>query len=115
MIPASNQHIAPALWPAKTMPCPPGEAENRADLMRLPDREQIDQAAAADVDQILGEEVIAQRHRLAAEPKQGEIRGLAGSLPKGRIEAADLLGGITARGRQDADPRPAPSALGRPA
>ena len=94
------------------MPLPPGETEDRADLVRLPDGEQVDEAAAADVDQVLGEQVVAQRHRPAAEPEQGEVGGLAGSLAEGGVEAADLLGGVAARGRQDADPRPPAGPLG---
>ena len=83
--------------------------------MRLPDRQQVDQAAAADVDQVLGEQVVAQRHRPPAEPEEGEVGGLAGALAEGGVEAADLLGGVAAGGRQDADPRPLAAALGRPA
>ena len=57
--------------------------------------------------------MVAQRHRPAAEPEQGEVGGLAGPLAEGGVEAADLLGGVAARGRQDADPRPPAGALGR--
>ena len=93
-------------------PLAPGEAEDRGDVVRLPDREQVDEAAAADVDQVLGEQVVAQRHRPAAEPEEGEVGGLAGALAEGGVEAADLLGGVAAGGRQDADPRPLAAALG---
>jgi hypothetical protein len=54
-------------------PLVPGEAENGPDVVRLPDGEQVDEAAAADVDQVLGKKVIAQRHRPAAEPEQREV------------------------------------------
>ena len=66
----------------------------------------LTQAAAADVDQVLGEQVVAQRHRPAAEAEEREVGGLAGPLAEGGVEAADLLGGVAAGGRQDADPRP---------
>ena len=81
--------------------------------MRLPDREQVDQAAAADVDQVLGEEVVAQLHRPPAEAEEGDVGGLAGPLAEGGVEAADLLRGVAAGGRQDADPRPPAGPLGR--
>jgi len=79
--------------------------------VRLPDREQVEQAAAADVDQVLGEQVVAQLHRAPAEPKEGDVARLAGSLAEGGVEAADLLGGVAARGGQEADPRPLAAAL----
>ena len=103
----------PGALPGEDDALSPGEAEDGADLVRLPDRQQIDEAAAADVEEVLGEEVLAQRHRPAAEAKQGEVRGLARTLAEGGVEAADLLGGVTARRRQDADPRPPAGPLGR--
>ena len=112
-MPASNQHIAPALWPARTMPWRQARLRIERDVVRLPDRQQVDQAAAADVDQVLGEQVVAQRHRPPAEPEEREVGGLAGALAEGGVEAADLLGGVAAGGRQDADPRPLAAALGR--
>ena len=84
-------------------PLAPGEAEQGAEVVRLPDREQVDEAAAADVDEVLGEQVVAERDRAAAEPEEREVGGLAGALAEDRVEAADLIGGVAARGRQDAD------------
>ncbi len=81
--------------------------------MRLPDRQQVDEAATADVDQILFEQVVAQRDRPPAEPEQREVRGVTGPLAEGGVEVGDLLGGVASRGRQDADLRPAAGALGR--
>jgi hypothetical protein len=80
--------------------------------VRLPDREQVEQAAAADVDQVLFEEVVAQRHRPPPEPEEGDVGGLAGTLPKGGVETADQLRGVAAGGRQDADLRPCTTAFG---
>ena len=113
MIPASNQHIAPALWPARTIPWRQARLRIAPSSWASQTASRLTQAAAADVDQVLGEQVVAQRHRAAAEPEQGEVRGLAGALAEGGVEAADLLGGVAARRRQDADPRPAAGALGR--
>src|SRR4051794_13173721 len=79
--------------------------------MRLPDREQVDEAAAPHVDQVLGEEEVAERDRAATEPEEREVGGLAGALAEYPVEAADLIGGVAARRRQDADPRPAAGAL----
>ena len=80
--------------------------------MRLPDRQQVDQAAAADVDQVLGEQVVAQLHRPPPEPEERDVGGFAGALAEGGVEAPDLLGGVAAGGGQDADPRPLATALG---
>ena len=73
VMPASNQHIAPALWPARTIPCRQARLRIERDVVRLPDRQQVEQAAAADVDQVLLEQVVAQLHRAAAEAEQGEV------------------------------------------
>src|SRR5262245_23951149 len=83
--------------------------------MRFPDREQIDQAAAVDVDQVLGEKVVSERHRAAAEAKQRKVRRLAWPLAEGGVEAAGLLRGVATGGRQDADPRPSGRPSGRQA
>jgi hypothetical protein len=94
-------------------PLSPGEAEDRLELVRLPNREEIDEAAAADVDQVLLEEMVAELHRAPAEPEEGDVGGLAGALAEGGVEAADQIRRVAARGREDADPRPAARPLGR--
>src|SRR6185437_11286923 len=93
----------------------PGEAEDRGDVMGLPDREEVHHRAAADVDQILREQVVAQRHRPPAEAKEGDVGGFAGSVVEGAVEARDQVRGVAGGGRQDADPRPLTAALGRQA
>ena len=104
-------HRAGAL-PGEDGSLPPGEAEQGAEVVRLPDRDQIDEAAAADVDQILFEQVVAQRHRPAPEPEEREVGGVAGALAEDRVEAADLIRGVAACGWQDADLRPPSGAFG---
>ena len=70
--PHSNQHIAPALWPASTTPRSQHVAQDRVDPVGAPDREQVDHAAAADVDQVLGEQVA--RRRRPARSRAGTAR-----------------------------------------
>jgi hypothetical protein len=92
VIPSSNQHIAPALWPAN-------------EPVRPPDRDQVQHRAARDVDQVLGEQVPAQVDALALEPEQRDMRGLAVETLERRVEAGDALLRVAARGRQEADLR----------
>jgi len=73
--------------------------------VRPPDREQVEQAAAADVDDVLRQEQRAHVHGLGAEAKQRQVGRLARQLVVGGVEAADLLLGVAARRREQADAR----------
>src|SRR5262249_51788926 len=63
----------PGALSGKDDPLAPGEGEDLTQRMRLPDREQVEQAAATDVDQVLPEDVVAQLHRPAAETEEREV------------------------------------------
>ena len=84
----------------------PGLAQDRVDPVRAPDAEQADDAAAADVDQVLGEQVAAQvlGPLLAAEER--DVAGLAAVGREGAVEADDVVVGVAAGRGQEADPRP---------
>src|SRR5688572_2090983 len=71
--------------------------------MRLPDGEEVEHRPATDVDQVLCEEVVAERNRPLGEPEQGDVGRLAAAGGKGAVEAGDLVGRVAARGRQQAD------------
>ena len=51
--PPSNQHIAPALRPASTIPRSHASTQQLVEPVRAPDREQVAHRAAADVDHVL--------------------------------------------------------------
>ena len=55
----------------------PGFAQDLVDPVRAPDPEQADHAAAADVDQVLGEQVAAQVLRALLAAEQRDVAGLA--------------------------------------
>ena len=49
--------------------------------------------------------MLAQRHRARSEPEQRDVRRLAQLVPERGVEAPDLVLGVAARCRQQADPR----------
>ena len=83
----------------------PRLAQDRVEPLGAPDRQQVDHRAAADVDRVLRQQVLAQRHRLAAEPEQRDVRRLAQAVAVRLVEAADLVLGVAARGGEQAEPR----------
>ena len=91
--------------PGQHDPGLPRLAQDRVDPVRAPQRQQVDHRAAADVDHVLREQVLAQRHRLELEPEQRHHAGLAEAVAERDLEAPDLLLGVAARGRQQADAR----------
>ena len=105
VMPCSNQHIEPALSPASTMPACHASRRIASTPVGPPQREQVDQRAAADVDHVLREEVLAQRDRVRAEPEQRDGRRLAQLVAERGVEAADLVLGVAAGGGEQADPR----------
>src|ERR687898_1887221 len=69
--------------------------QDAVDPLGPPDREQVEQAPAADVDQILAQQVLPHRHPLALEPEQREMRRIARALAQRPCEGCDLLVGVT--------------------
>ena len=124
VMPASNQHIEPALRPGEHDPGLPRLAQDRVEPVGAPQREQVDHRAAADVDDVLGEQVLAQRHRALAEPEQRDHAGLAqavaerdrgsgGSAPRSR-RPRSAAGRCAARARARARARSRPAPTSRP-
>ena len=62
----------------------PGLAQDRVDPVRPPDAEQADDAAAADVDQVLGEQVRAQVLGALLAAEERDVAGLAAIGGKAR-------------------------------
>ena len=92
--------------PAEDDPGLPGFAQDLVDPVGAPDPEQADHAAAADVDQVLGEQVAAQVLRPLLAAEEGDVAGLAAVGGEGPVEADDVVVGVAAGGGQEADPRP---------
>ena len=84
----------------------PGLAQDLVDPVRPPDPEQADDAAAADVDQVLGEQVRAQVLRPLLAAEEGDVAGLAAVGGEGAVEADDVVVGVAAGRGQEADARP---------
>src|SRR4029453_16094570 len=80
--------------------------EDAVDAVRPPDSQQAEDAAAADVDQILGEQVRAQVAGALLAPEERDVAGLAAVGAEGAVEADHVVVGVTARRRQEADARP---------
>ena len=91
----------------------PRLGEDRVEAVGAPGAEHADDAAAADVDQVLGEQVLAQVGGAVVAAEQRDVRRLADAAGEGPVEADDVVVGVTARGREEADPRPLRCAGGR--
>jgi hypothetical protein len=78
----------------------PRLAHHAVDPVGAPDHEHVQHAPAADVHDVLVEQVAAQRHRAAPEAEQGEMRRLARFVREGGVETEDLLVGVAARSGQ---------------
>ena len=74
--------------------------------MGPPDRYEVDQAPAARVDHVLAEELLAKVDRVLAQPEQRDHLRNAVSLGERAAEAGDLVLGVSAGRRQQADLRP---------
>ena len=83
----------------------PGVAEQAVEAVHLPDGEQVAHGAAADVDDVLGEDDLAQRAAQVAHPEEREHLGLARPVAERRVEAADLVARVAAGRGQEEDPR----------
>ena len=83
----------------------PRLAQDLVDPVRPPDPEQADHAAAADVDQVLGEEVLAEVLGALLAAEERDVAGLAAAGRKGPVEADDVVVGVAAGRGQEADPR----------
>ncbi len=102
--PALEPAHRPGALPAEQDPLPPALAEDLIETVSAPDRNQVEEAAAPDVDRVLAEELLAEVERLLTQAKQGDDRGDAVALAEGAAEAGDLVLGVPARRRQQADP-----------
>ena len=100
-------------------------AEHDARLPRLAQRDvepvraqhahQADHAAAADVDQVLLEQVRAHVVGAAVAAEQRDVRRLAAARREVPVEADDVVVGVAGRGREEAHLRPvAPGRRGQP-
>jgi hypothetical protein len=83
----------------------PGLAQDLVDAMGTPDADQAADAAAADVDQVLREQVLAGLARCALAPEQRQVRRLAARRREVPVEADDVVVGVAARAWQEAHPR----------
>ena len=86
----------------------PRLAQDLVDAVGAPDAEQAQQAAAADVDHVLGHQVRAHVRDAALAAEERDVGGLR-ALAEGAVEAHEVVVGVAAGRRQEADLR-----LGRP-
>jgi hypothetical protein len=84
----------------------PGLPKGDVEAMGAPGAEHAHHAAPADVDQVACEQLLVHvaGRLLAAEERH--VRRLAAGRVEGAVEADDVVVGVTARGRQEADLRP---------
>src|SRR6185295_17629485 len=102
----------PVLEPAHRARAQPGEhdarlprlAQDHVQAVLAPDGEQVAHRAAADVDDVLGEDQRAQVVMLLLEPKQRQLQRPAGARGEGGTERRDLRVGVAARRRQEQHP-----------
>ena len=81
-----------------------GLAQHRVDPMRPPDAEQADQAATADIDHVLRQEVRADVRHTPLPSEEADVRW-SGPVPEGVVEPHHVVVSIAARGGQEADAR----------
>ena len=109
MTASANQHSEPALSPQSTTPRRQASARIVVEPVRAPRAEQADDAAAADVDQVLLEqvrlEVALDRARAAVAAEQRDVARLAARGRERAVEAHDVVVGVARRRRDEADPR----------
>ena len=80
--------------------------------VRPPDAEQADQAAAADVDQVLRQQVRADVRHAPLAAEEADVRGPR-PVAEGVVEADHVVVGVAAGGGQEADARLSASRSGR--
>lgn len=81
-----------------------GVTHNRVDAVLPPERQQVDHAAAADVDQILTQQMLADIDPGLAEAKERQDRGLHPPPVHRGMEGGDLRLRVAAGGRQVTNP-----------
>ena len=81
----------------------PRLAQDHVDAVRLPGAEQADHAAAADVDEVARQQVLANVPDGALAPEQRHVRRLAQLGREGAVEAHDVVIRVAAGRRQEAD------------
>src|SRR6202000_215692 len=68
----------------------PALAQDLVDPVRFPDAEQADDAATADVDQVLREQVVTDVGGALLAAEEGDVAGLAAGRGEGAVEADDV-------------------------
>ena len=79
-------------------------AQHRVEAVRATSEHRA-HAAAADVDQVLLEQVLARVGRAAVAAEQRDVRGLAAARPEVPVEAHDVVVGVARGGGEEADLR----------
>ena len=74
--------------PAQDDPAIPRLAQDRVEPVRAPDRQQVEQRAAADVDHVLAEQAVAEVQRLRAQAEERDGVGLARLVAEARGRSA---------------------------
>ncbi len=75
------------------------------DAVGPPDGQHVDHAATAYIDHVLVEQMVADVADPAFATEEGDVGGMGG-IAEGVVEAHYVVIGVTAGGRQEADPRP---------
>ena len=73
-----------------------GGSHDLVEAVLAPEGQEVDHAAAGDVDRVLGEQVLGEVHRGDAKTEQRHVRGHCPAALHGAVEGADLLVGIAA-------------------
>ena len=103
--PPSQPAHGPRAEPREHDAALPGVAQHAVQAVDLPDGQQVAHRAAADVDDVLGEDDVAQRAAQVAHAEEREHLGLARPVAEGGVEAPDLVARVAAGGGQEEDPR----------
>src|SRR5690606_17264372 len=74
------------------------------DAVGAPHGNQVDQAAAPDIDRVLLHRMGRDVDRVGAQAKQGDVTDLAPPAAEGAAKTGDLVFRVAARRRQQADP-----------
>ena len=88
VIPCSNQHIAAGALAADQDPLLPGLAQDRVEPVGAPDGDQVDHAAAARVDHVLGHQVLADVDAVDPQAEERDRARVAVPLAERAVEAA---------------------------
>jgi hypothetical protein len=96
--------------PAEDDAAPPRGGQHLVEAVRAPGAQEADDAAAADVDEVLGEQVLggidAEPAVAAVAPEEREVARLTAPRGERAVEAHDVVVGVARGGRHEADARP---------